>query len=172
MNWIYTKPKPTDALSSCPSKFKTALEKFKPNVWSKYEWQFFQSRRRYLYVLAYCFFVLSVDCNNFFLKFIVWVPPDHSLLKYRLCIWAFSAIASTKELYEYMSNKYCYRIGPFIWLATFTLLMEFSIIVKNGMVMFNEPFPESVKVIWTCIFLILCSGFIYAWINEKKAEKE
>ena len=97
--------------------------------------------RNYGAVLFYCVFVLAVDCNNFFLKYIVWVPADHKILLVRVAIWGFSAIAATKEFYEFLSNKNCKRVGPFIWLTTFTLLVEFSIVVKYGRIMFNEPFP-------------------------------
>jgi phosphatidylserine synthase 2 len=116
--------------------------------------------------------VLSVDCNNFFLKFIVWVPPDHGILKVRLALWAFSALAATKEYYEFISNPYCKRVGPFIWLTSFTLLIEFSFIVKFGSVMFTEPFPWYVQVMWAIIGVFVVIGAIVAYINERKQVKK
>jgi phosphatidylserine synthase 2 len=140
LNWIYVKPSQHQP-NPCPGKIMNAIEKLKPNVWARYDWQSFSSRIKYMAVIFYCFFVLSVDCNNFFLKFILWVPAEHDILKFRLAIWAFSAIAASKEYYEYMSNPYCYKFGPFVWLTCMTLLVEFSIIVKFGIHMFSEPFP-------------------------------
>jgi phosphatidylserine synthase 2 len=92
-------------LNPFQSPVKTFVEKFKPNVWTRYNWGVFNSLTSYGAVLFYCFFVLAVDCNNFFLKFILWVPPDHKVLSVRLAIWAFSAIAATKEYYEFITNK-------------------------------------------------------------------
>ena len=141
-NWFYTK---TNRQDPCESKIRLAFEKLRPNVWTQHNWQFFSSPKRYIGVLYYCFFVLGVDCNNFFLKFLLWVPPEHWILKARLAIWAFSAICSTKEYYEYLTNPYCYRIGPFVWLCTFTLFLEFSFIAKFGAPIFTEAFPWYVK---------------------------
>lgn len=148
------------------------MEKFKPNVWTKHDWGVFTSLQRYLAVLFYCFFVLSVDCNNFFLKFIMWVPPDHKILSVRLAIWAFSAIAATKEYYEFIANPYCKRVGPFIWLTSFTLLIEFSIIVKFGRSMFSAPFPWYVQLMWAIIGGLIVIGGIVAYTNEKKKGKK
>jgi phosphatidylserine synthase 2 len=123
-------------------------------------------------VIIYCCIVLGIDCNNFFLKYILWVPANHWLLSIRLALWAFSAIAATKEYYEYTVNKYCYRIGPFVWLGCFTLLTELSIIFKFGQIMFIEAFPLYVKLIWLFIAILMLIGFFYAYSNERKnAEK-
>jgi len=59
---------------------------------------------RYLGATLFCLTNLVVDCNNFFYKFLVWVPADHTLLKVRIFIWGFCAIATSKEWYEYVSN--------------------------------------------------------------------
>lgn len=103
LNWIYTKPSITQNPSQ-QSKLTVFIEKFKPNVWTRYNWDSFSNLNRYFAIIFYCSFVLAVDCNNFFLKFIMWVPPDHKILSVRLCIWAFSAIAATKEFYEFITN--------------------------------------------------------------------
>lgn len=162
LNWIYTK-NGVQPNHPCESKVKVFFEKFKPNVWTKYDWGIFNSVNRFGSVLFYCFFVLAVDCNNFFLKFILWVPPEHKILQVRLAIWAFSAIAATKEFYEYVTNPYCKRVGPFIWLTCFTLLIEFSLIVKFGAQMFTQPFPWYVKLMWSTIGFFIVCGFFYAY---------
>lgn len=101
LHWVYTKP---NEPKPCDNMIRGFVEKFKPNVWTRYNWGLFSNLNRYVAVLFYCFFVLAVDCNNFFLKFIMWVPPDHKVLTVRLAIWAFSAIAATKEFYEFTTN--------------------------------------------------------------------
>ena len=165
MHWIYTKPE--DLIDPhCNSKLRTLAEKFKPNVWTRYNWGVFSNLRNYGAVVFYCFFVLAVDCNNFFLKYIIWVPPEHTILKVRLAIWAISAIASTKEFYEFITNRYCKRIGPFMWLTCFTLLIEFSIMIKFGRVIFHEPFPWYVKLIWGLLGQCMILGGIYAYRNQ------
>ena len=102
----------------------------------------------------------------------MWVPPDHDLLKIGLALWAFSAIAATKEYYEYLSNPYCYKFGPFLWLTCMTLFVEYSIMIKFGLHMFTEPFPLYVKVIWSIIGIFVLVGGIYSWINENKNKQK
>lgn len=144
------------------------MEKFKPNVWQRHDWGVFSSLWKYTAVFFYCFFVLSVDCNNFFLKYIMWVPPEHKILQVRLAIWAFSAIAATKEFYEFVANPYCKRVGPFIWLTSFTLMIEFSIVVKFGSTMFTAPFPWYVQAMWSVLGVFIVIGGIIAYSNGNK----
>lgn len=174
MNWICTQTpdrKPEDQDYKTNGKLNGKVKQFKPNFWEKYQWNLFESPFRYVQVLWYCIFILSVDCNNFFLKFILYVPPNHDLLKYRLVVWGFSAIPASKEYYEYMHNKYCYKFGPFIWLSTFTLLVEFSIMFKFGVHIFVQPFPWYVKYMWITIGAIFIAGGYYAYLNKKKRKE-
>lgn len=83
-------------------------------------------------------------------------------------MWAFSAIAASKEYYEYMNNKYCYKFGPFIWLSTFTLLVEFSIMFKFGVHIFVAPFPWYVKYMWMIIGGVFIAGGYYSYLNKQK----
>jgi phosphatidylserine synthase 2 len=126
----------------------------------------------YCAVVFYCFFILAVDCDSFFLKYMYWIPAEHWLVQFRIAIWAFSAIPATKEFYEYVTNKYCYRIGPFIWMLTFTLFVELSIMFKYGSTIFVEDFPFHVKVIWTILITVFLAGGVYAYSNQKKSEKK
>ena len=55
-------------------------------------------------VLFYLFFVLSVDTLNFLLKYVLWIEAESDICKARVAIWAFSAIATTKEFYLWMES--------------------------------------------------------------------
>jgi phosphatidylserine synthase 2 len=73
---------------------------------------------------------LLIDCNNFFLKALLWVPPEHDILAVRVIMWGWVAIATSKEWYEYVSNPNCRRLGPFAWLTFYTSLIELSAVIK------------------------------------------
>ena len=60
----------------------------------------------------------------------MWVPPNHDLLKYRVVLWGWVAIATSKEWYEYVSNPHCHRLGPFAWMTFYVSLIELSAIFK------------------------------------------
>lgn len=109
---------------------------------------------------------LTIDCNNFFLKFVLWVPPEHDLLKYRVALWGLAAIPTSKEWYEFISNEHCHRLGPFGWCMLLGASVETMIVYKFGRTEFTEPFPLYVKIIWSIIGTIYTYLFITAWRNQ------
>jgi phosphatidylserine synthase 2 len=170
MNWFYVKPNQLQD-HACQSKVVTFVNKFKPNVWTRYDWSVFQNLTRYNQILFYCFFCLGVDCMNFFLKFILWVPADHKLLTFRLIFWACISLACSKEFYEFITNKNCKRVGPFLWMGCFTLGIEFSIAVKHGHLMFHAPFPWYVQLMWLIIGALILAGQAYSYYNQVRHVK-
>ena len=170
MNWIYDKPDHSHS-APCSNKMITFVNKFRPNVWTRYDWSVFSSLTRYNQFLFYCFICLGIDCMNFFNKFILWVPANHKLLSVRLFIWAFTCIAASKEYFEFISNKHCKRVGPFVWLSCLCLGVEFSITFKFGYEMFTTPFPWYVKIMWSVIGSLVAMGAVYAYQNGKKKEE-
>ena len=48
------------------------------------------------------------ELNTFYLKAMLWVPPNHSLNLYRELIYAFGGACAVKELYDYLSSTYVY----------------------------------------------------------------
>ena len=131
INWIYNKPKDTKKVDLCDESIivRTA-EKFKPQVLIKYNWAMFSSLKRYLQVWFFIFFTLSVDTLNFLLKYLLWVSAESDLCKARVAIWGFVAICTTKEFYVFMDDPNCKRVGPFLWLSIYTLMIEYSIWFK------------------------------------------
>lgn len=134
----------------------------------------FQSLTRYSQIIFYMFFVLSVDAMNFFLKYVLWVSAESDLCKARVAIWAFSAIVTTKEFYIFVDDPNCKRVGPFFWLSTYTLFIEYSIWFKFSRGLFDEPFPMYVIIINIVYFSLVIAGGIYAYsngqyLNRKKA---
>ena len=121
---------------------------------------------------------MIIDCNNFFIKFCLWVPPDHDLLKFRVALLGLCSLATSKEWYEYISNEYCHRLGPFAWLTFYTASVELLAVVKFSQGLFTEPFPWYVKVMWTCFSIVFLWLMSIAYINGqrdaeiKKSHKE
>lgn len=127
----------------------------------------FDGLKRYLQVMFYIFFVLSVDAMNFFMKFVLWVGAESDLLKGRVAIWGFSAIIASKEFYEYIEDPNCHRVGPFLWLSLYTLCIEYSIWFKFSRGLFDEPFPWYVNVIHIVYFGTVFLGGVYAYLNGR-----
>lgn len=111
--------------------------------------------------------MLIIDCNNFFLKYLLWIPAEHDILKIRVFMWGFVALATSKEWYEYITNPNMRRIGPFSWMSIYCASVELLAVIKFSFIVgeFTEPFPWYVKVIWTGIFSLLSTAFFIAFKN-------
>jgi len=170
ITWIYTKPKKSIPKCGDSGMVQGAMDKLRPDVLTTYNWKMFENITRYSQVMFYIWFILSVDSLNFFMKYVLWVPAESDILKIRVAIWAFSAIITSKEFFEYLDDPNCKRVGPFFWLSTFTVLIEYGIWFKFSRGMFDAPFPWYVVLIWTVYFSLVIAGGLYALNNGLKSE--
>ncbi len=140
--------------SKLKSRFQKSLNIFKyftPNYFVKHDWKVFSSFKRFYSFLWFIIFMNMVDLSNFFGKFVLWIPATHFILLVRVHIWAFLAIITTREYYEYISNKSYKRLGPFIWISHLTLLVEWTMIYKFSDGFFQESFPHYVIYFWLIV---------------------
>ena len=172
INWIYKKPKvnPKTVCEEPSGPIMRALSKFKPDLLMTYDWEMFGSLKRYCWIWFYIWFVLSVDSMNFFMKYVLWVGAESDLLKARVAIWAFTAVVASKEFFEYIDDVNCKRVGPFIWLSCYTILIEYGIWFKFSRGMFDAPFPWYVKAIAISYFSAVLIGAIIAFVNGQRKQ--
>ena len=156
----------------CSSTLTSALDKLRPSFLQAYEWAGLSSLPRFFGTITFILFVLVIDCNNFFLKFVLWVPAEHDLLKYRVAFWGLWSLATSKEWYEYISNPYCHRLGPFAWLTLYTCGVETMTVIKCSEGQFTEPFPWYVKVIWAVIAVLFLWFMSIAYGNQRRQEEQ
>lgn len=171
LHWVYYKQKKDERyLYDQCSAINRAIYKLKPEFLIKHDWKVFKSLKRFYGVLFFCCICLAVDLNNFFMKTILWVPPEHDLLKFRLLLWCPLALAGAEEYFEYITNPYSKRVRPHMWLILIVLATELGIIFRNSFVYTGAPFPLFVKVMWAIIFSIILS--ITAWIICRKKTED
>jgi len=139
---------------------------FTPNYWVKHEWDLFSSTKRFYQVLWFFTLLNLTDLSHFFLKFVLWIPPTHDLLFYRIHIVAFLAIISAREYYEYITNPTCKKLGINIFLAHLILFVEWMIIIKNTNGIFKEPLPWYVTYFWTFLFLLISGITIHLVVKD------
>ena len=107
---------------------------------------------------------------NFFLKYVLWVSAESDVLKGRVAIWAFSAIVTSREFFSFIDDPNCKRVGPFFWLTTYTLMIEYSIWFKFSRGMFDTPFPWYVILIFITYSSLVVAGGLHAYYNGKDSE--
>ena len=128
---------------------------FLPNYFVKHDWKIFSSLKRFYSFLWFIIFMNLVDLSHFFMKHVLLIPQTHWLLFIRINFWALLAIITTGEYYEYITNKYCKRLGPFVWLAHTILFIEWCITYKFSNGHFTEAFPEFVLLFWFSVFILV-----------------
>lgn len=98
---------------------------------------------------------LQCELNCFYLKYLLWVPPEHPLNTYRLILLFFLALPGAREAYQYISDSNCKRMGAHAWLLIFNIMTETLICLKFSENEFHQPAPMVVKVGWSIAFAIL-----------------
>lgn len=115
---------------------------------------------------------LIIDCNNFFYKSLMWVKPEHGLLSFRITLWGFHAVATSKEWYEFITNPMCNRLGPFAWLAWYTTFIELSGWIKFSKGEFTEPLPTWAYIFWSSLLVVWLLGLMKSIANDGKYDSD
>jgi phosphatidylserine synthase 2 len=158
-------------MPNCGNKITGALSKLSPVAYEKYNWAVFSNPRRFTGVLTFIIVCLTIDCNNFFLKALYWVPPDHEIMKFRIFMWGFAALATAKEWHEYISNPNHNKLGAFAWMTFYTCGIEVLMVIKAGRheKLFDfSVFPWFVYLIWACFATAIFGGLYFSYTNEQK----
>ncbi|KAJ1933414.1 hypothetical protein EC988_009126, partial [Linderina pennispora] len=128
---------------------------FTPHSWTTYEWAPTERFKNFAGIVMFAVLIMLAELNVFYLKSLLWVPPEHPLVIARLALLFLFALPGAREYYEYYSNPQCKRMGAHCWMLIVTLLSELLIIVKFGRGEFTEPFPTYVIVFWACVAAVL-----------------
>ncbi|KAJ1986856.1 hypothetical protein H4R33_003126 [Dimargaris cristalligena] len=139
-------------------KLSRTAAQFTPHSWTKFEWGPTKSFRNYVGVVIVVACILVCELNAFYLKYLLWVPPEHPLVTYRLILMFLFGIPSVRELYDYMINPSNPRIGTQIWLMFANIVTEVLICIKLSKGEFNDPAPQYVVYFWTVLLTLL---FVY-----------
>lgn len=70
--------------------------------WRFYRWKMFREFKWFAGAVLIGCFMLLLDLNNFFGKFIIWIPHDSPLLILRATMWGFCAIEATSRLFKFI----------------------------------------------------------------------
>ncbi|KAL6072017.1 PSS-domain-containing protein [Balamuthia mandrillaris] len=129
-------------------------KQFSPIEWTHYEWDIFSSFGRFFSVLFLIIVTETIELSGFFLKYILWVPPEHHLNIIRLLIWWLLAIPALREAYAYLTEDKCQRLGANLWLALALCACEVAICFKFGRTLFYVWPPAPVIYGWSAFFFL------------------
>ncbi|KAG9051694.1 hypothetical protein FS837_000083 [Tulasnella sp. UAMH 9824] len=138
-------------------KTSRVLKQMTPYDWTTFEWEGTASFSHYVTVVIMLAVFLAAELNPFYLKYLLWMEPDHPFVIGRLVGVFICALPAVRELYNYRNRpRKVARMGQHAWLLFATILTELLIIFKWSRGQFPEPAPFHVKLGWTIgsMFLI------------------
>lgn len=152
------------------------LRAFWPYNWTRYKWKIFSSPKRFYAVIFLFILAAVIELNCFFLKYVLWHPPSHPLVLYRLVIMYLFSLPALREFYQWVSDPNCHKLGTMAWLTIAILCVEILVWMKFSKEMLENALPTPSYIIWGWVGVavtILVGSFIYFYVLGKgKKEKK
>lgn len=146
-----------------------------PYQWTRFKWKIFSTPQRFFSFLFLIFLAAVIELNCFFLKYVLWHPPPHPLVFWRLVILFLFCLPALREYYQWVSDPKCHRLGTMAWLTILILGVEILVWVKFSKEMLAAAAPTPRVVIWAwsiaaASIIIFAIVYFYFWkpISRKK----
>ncbi|MEE6499376.1 hypothetical protein FKM82_003427 [Ascaphus truei] len=152
---IYCGMKTLKWLSMKPYKWQ-GLWNIPTYSWVKFEWRPASNLRRWLSVCGLIFLFLLAELNTFYLKFVLWMPPEHYLVLLRLVFFVNVGGVAMREIYDFMDDlKFHKKLGQQAWMVAAITVTEFLIVIKYDTYTITLPLPFYVTQCWILGILLV-----------------
>lgn len=151
LNYLSMKPYHWRGMWNIPSyrgKLTRILKQFTPYVWTEFDWRPASSLKRWLSMLCIVAFFLVAELNTFTLKFVLWIPPPHFLCLGRLVFFLFWGAVSMRELFQFLDDPKCKKMGTQSCLVFAIIITEVLITLKFDWNTFTKPLPRHITLFW------------------------
>ncbi|XP_044115823.1 phosphatidylserine synthase 2 isoform X3 [Neovison vison] len=153
LEWLSLKTYKWQGLWNIPTykgKMKRIAFQFTPYSWVRFEWKPASSLRRWLAVCGIILVFLLAELNTFYLKFVLWLPPEHSLVLLRLVFFVNVGGVAMREIYDFMDDpKPHKKLGQQAWLVAAITATELLIVVKYDPHTLTLSLPFYISQCWT-----------------------
>lgn len=151
---------PIQDIPTFVGKAQRAVQQFTtPENWVHVHWASTSSVSRFLAVNLLLVVMTVQDLNSFVLKTLLWIPPSNFLNVVRLIIYFFTGMPALRQLYIYITDPNCKRLGSHAWLCAANVATELLLIFKFAPGEFNTPMPTHIKqgvAVGVVGYLLLC----------------
>ncbi|MBN3290161.1 PTSS2 synthase, partial [Polypterus senegalus] len=165
LKWLSMKTYQWQGLWNIPTykgKIKRIAFQFTPYSWVKFEWKPASNLRRWLAVCGIIFVFLLAELNTFYLKFVLWMPPEHYLVLLRLVFFVNVGGVAMKEIYDFMDDpKFHKKLGQQAWLVAAITATEFLIVVKYDPHTITLPLPFYITQCWILGIILILTWTIW-----------
>eukprot|EP00096_Caligus_rogercresseyi_P010772 TRINITY_DN4020_c0_g1_i1.p1 TRINITY_DN4020_c0_g1~~TRINITY_DN4020_c0_g1_i1.p1 ORF type:complete len:457 (+),score=134.28 TRINITY_DN4020_c0_g1_i1:64-1434(+) len=129
-------------------KIKRIIAQFSPRGWIEFTWNPLSSLERWLAVLGIIAMFLVTELNTFYLKFVLWFPPEHWLNFVRLFFILLWGAVCLRETFQLLDDPECDKLGRQSWVLLAVISTELLVCLKFGWGTMTKPIPQSIVLWW------------------------
>jgi len=86
------------------------------------------------------------ELNTFYLKFVLWVPPEHYLNPLRLFFILLWGAVGLRETFQLLDDPECDKLGRQSWVLVTIVSTELLICLKFGWETVTKPLPKHIAL--------------------------
>jgi len=151
LRWLRLKTYHWRGLYEIPTyrgKIKRFFGQFSPHGWIEFQWNPLSSFERWFAIICLVTGFLITELNTFYLKFVMWVPPNHILNPFRLLFILLWGAVALRETFELLDNPECDKLGRQSWVVITIVVTELLICIKFGWATITKPLPRHIALWW------------------------
>ena len=151
-------------IHSTTGKIRRVVLQFTPASWTHVRW--LDPKSSYMRVIGLTQIVIVwqvTELNTFFLKHIFEAPPGHPLSLGRMMLIGLIAAPSIRQVYCYITDTRCKRVGTQCWVFIAITMTEAFICVKFGLKLFKQTQARNI-VLW--ILTQVCFMSLLPWYQN------
>ncbi|XP_029652149.1 phosphatidylserine synthase 2 [Octopus sinensis] len=153
-------------------KLRRVAAQFTPYSWTDYEWTPTSSLKRWMAMLGVIAIFLLAELNTFYLKFVLWIPPEHYLCLGRLTLFLVMGAVAMREVFQYLDDPNCKKFGRQSWLIAAIIITEFLITIRFDWVTITKPIPKTMASFWLVGFLSLLLWTIWKFYIKRDVKND
>eukprot|EP00093_Oithona_nana_P004628 04628.XXX_74797_76415_1 [CDS] Oithona nana genome sequencing. len=158
-------------------KIKRIIAQFSPHGWIEFTWNPLSTLERWLAVIGIIFMFLLTELSTFYLKFVLWVSPNHWLNGVRLGFLLLWGAVGLREVFQLLDDPDYNKIGRQSWMLLAVVITEVLVCVKFGWDTITIPLPRHIALWWMAFagFLLVYTFikfFIFKPTKLKEPEKD
>ncbi|XP_013403377.1 phosphatidylserine synthase 2-like [Lingula anatina] len=129
-------------------RLQRVASQFTPYSWMDFDWRPTFSLKRWLAMLGIIIMFLAAELNTFYLKFVLWIPPEHYLCLGRLVFFLFAGAVAMREAFQFLDDPNCKKFGRQAWMIAAIIITELLIVLKFDWQTVSKPIPFPVACFW------------------------
>jgi len=165
LKWLSIKEYHWRGLYEIPTyrgKIKRIMAQFSPHTWIEFQWNPLSSFERWIAIIFIIGGFLITELNTFYLKFVLWIPPEHVLNPLRLLFVLLWGSVCLRETFQLLDDPECDKLGRQSWVMLTIISTELLISLKFGWSTITRPLPRHIALWWVLGFVLL---IVYTFVK-------